>query len=1112
MISKLVSLSFILLFLFSAGYSQPNTYGKVTTAASDSNQVWFIYGDGGTTALKRMDANLFISTFISGSDTINVDTLKLGSQYLTSENDSLIFYSKDVRYNLGMFVLDSALDGEISSHSSVVTSLAHVTSTGASHSDVVTNSAKETNVSTALSAGTVNATTYGITSDGGADDIVLPEADTDNAGLLGADKWDEIVASTSHISATGASHSYIDQDVTSGAAPVLDATNFTNMPETSPLTTKGDLYTFDTGNERLAKGTDGYVLKANSATATGLEWGLTPTNVTGGRLPDNVTTDTTATGEMALHVSSITRDYMRGDYLRDLENQLKHIPQKPDTLNNAVLGRYSAAVNPIIFGLGSASYAYWMESGYNQDLMINYDEPTLIEAVGLGYTNYSPRPGVKITKGSLAKIGVIPSDTDTAYVSLKISVLRSALVNQTDLSIQCYICFRYGLDLSYLTNATYDMGFINGGSAPGAGYLGNGDGIMAAVDGGKTTTDSTITFWIEGVKVPANYDSKDFRGILISLIGRTADAGGTVETRLNMFDIAVIEGSSLDIDKRYKNYPDDYIPRARTKKINVINCDKIILFGDSYSSSHYTVRDKAYISLLSTLSDWNWDNYSYPGHDYTDLIGDIRLDGDYHLYRPNIQDYNATYGVLISFTNETMAPGLEAYIDRKKALAKTIESMGMKPIVSSEYHKDASYSYLINSTMLEYARQNDYMYMDVVTKSLVMKGSSYAPFWMSSHPATRTNTLMWSPMLPYINSLPRPRTGLKIFRYRSTFDYSADIDGLLYDTIPQRAERWREISVGHESLIAAQEKYFDSLNSISPSSYDSYNEYIDLAQGNAVSFDSLALVQAILPATARTLDFIKLSVSTSDTLTVYVRNYLDTPYNDGVYEPEGRWQEIAGVGGIYTLWADSLQKLMSYDQIEFMFYDATGFSISDCHIEYAGEETKQPNYQADWRLKTAQGSELLTYPRILQGWTKTGTVAAEVSIDGALPVGVDSVAQVDASNYLTQSFTVSADSFKTREVQINIWARSFPEIFNPADTYPDDSKITSETYDLTTLRVEVQKNSTNYVVYENEVGLHWMENKFNFLIPINESSFDLVIKTSGTDSLQVAKASVKLMD
>jgi hypothetical protein len=40
----------------------------------------------------------------------------------------------------------------------------------------------------------------------------------------------------------------------------------------APLTTKGDLYTYDTGNQRLPVGADGQVLSSDSAESTGLKW------------------------------------------------------------------------------------------------------------------------------------------------------------------------------------------------------------------------------------------------------------------------------------------------------------------------------------------------------------------------------------------------------------------------------------------------------------------------------------------------------------------------------------------------------------------------------------------------------------------------------------------------------------------------------------------------------------------------------------------------------------------------------------------------------------------------------------------------------------------------
>ena len=87
----------------------------------------------------------------------------------------------------------------------------------------------------------------------------------------------------------------------------------------SPLTTKGDLYTFSTVNARLPVGTNGQVLVADNTTATGLKWDTSPTSglsSVGLSMPTAFTvanSPLTANGTIAVTGAGTTGQYVRGD-------------------------------------------------------------------------------------------------------------------------------------------------------------------------------------------------------------------------------------------------------------------------------------------------------------------------------------------------------------------------------------------------------------------------------------------------------------------------------------------------------------------------------------------------------------------------------------------------------------------------------------------------------------------------------------------------------------------------------------------------------------------------------------------------------------------------------
>jgi hypothetical protein len=103
----------------------------------------------------------------------------------------------------------------------------------------------------------------------------------------------------------------------------------------SPLTTKGDLYTYGTSDTRLGVGADGTTLVADSAEATGLKWATPATPSSGATLISRTTFTTSA---------AVTIDSLFSD---TYENYIVNIQTigSANALNLRVQGRYSSTTD-----------------------------------------------------------------------------------------------------------------------------------------------------------------------------------------------------------------------------------------------------------------------------------------------------------------------------------------------------------------------------------------------------------------------------------------------------------------------------------------------------------------------------------------------------------------------------------------------------------------------------------------------------------------------------------------------------------------------------------------------------------------------------------------------
>lgn len=305
--------------------------------------------------------------------------------------------------------------------------------------------------------------------------------------------------------------------------------------------------------------------------------------------------------------------------------------------------------------------------------------------------------------------------------------------------------------------------------------------------------------------------------------------------------------------------------------INLSNVDRIAAIGDSYTESHYTIKGKAYLCKLSLFSDYNWENHAQSGDTYRGNLNRIRNNSS--IYGVAWTQYKPTYALMISYTNDLKYMDVEQYKNDLRATIETVKGLGAIPILSTEYHNNFGGG--IENAIYGVANEYGLDVINILPKCRAMRGKKdYKPFWGGSHPGTRTNHLLSDPLDNYFKRMPRPFQSIKIFRVRESIVVNS-LDDLIVNTNLERAEKFKEIMIGHSALNNPNE--YDNCTTAKNNKVDS--EYgIIMKKNNGVSFNKYALIDIVLPTTARDINNLRLNIATSKTTKIYIKNIVATPF------------------------------------------------------------------------------------------------------------------------------------------------------------------------------------------------------------------------------------------
>jgi len=575
------------------------------------------------------------------------------------------------------------------------------------------------------------------------------------------------------------------------------------------------------------------------------------------------------------------------------------------------------------------------------------------------------------------------------------------------------------------------------------------------------------------------------------------------------------------------------------RTLSIGNDDSIMHFGDSLSVGIYNVQHKAYICQLSQVSPFRHINYSDAGkmlinfHNF--LLSDTQL------FSATIKQHNPKYTIIATLVNDHVYSNadIEYTQENLRRLVDNLLALGTTPVIFVEFTTTSEQHQAYKAVA------DEYKIPFISALEINKKIGGYA--WVKElfhqpHVGMRTSHLFTLPMLDWIEQQLPLRT-IKIYRKRTTFTESTDVD-LLYKDVIDKSKKWQEIGIAHNYLRDPQ--YYDEIGETGAVflSFQSLDDYVKIQNNQNVAFTDYALIEIGLDAFARDVEEIKINVGLSATPLAYVRNNLDpsvalaagawnsTDYQTKYALPRGAWKAVTITNGVITINKADVIYSMVGNKIQLMLKGA--FNLSSLRVDYIASKY-QNSQPVIAQIKRQFGSELLTQTLTdsasLDGWTKVGTVNALVPIDRKPlkndGMAVAGVCTLTASNSIAQAVALTP-SEDMRTFKVTVLARYFPkawvDLTNAVYTALDSNQtldrntqpapITTSSLDVRELRLETWVGSSiptatgGAAKHIKPVFMLW--NPVEFFVDVAPFTTQLNIRLSAADGeVQVAKVSVK---